>query len=593
MVVIGSDSMHLTQHQGDKHCHAVYMTIGNIHQDFRLKASSRCWMMVGQIPKPKFLEKKFQGMLQARLFHMCFDVIFRRLKQCSKNPQMMVDPSGELRRTRTLLPAHIADLPEQRDVAVVSTSQSPSSMANTKTFGLNRAQKVRTGKMTLARIRKVVAKVDPNDLKKFERAAKKEGLNGVVEPFWRDWKFADPSVFLVPDALHQWHKLFMDHILKWGRDLLTDDEMDKRISCLQPVVGYRHFRNGFTRFQQHTGREQRDIQRVFIAVLQDHPSITNGVMRAFRAFLDFVYIAQYPCQTEATMKELDDALKRFHANKIHLSSSGVRDGPNKKGEFHVPKLELLWHVLRLLRLCGTPPQWTSDQTERLHMAVKTAYQATNKKDFEVQMCRHADRDEKVVLFAHFLEWQTGVDDIELDDELRQPDHTAERLRKVRISRTDTGELMPVPVRDNFMRKGSERNDFASFTVNSSRIPRKSWIVDRIAELYRLPDLYAALGDFFSDHTVESRNGQRICKSDCALPFLKMHTWDKTRVQLKAVHNDAILMPTVTVTATPPSPGRGLPEGRYNFVLVPERLDAKVTGIKGIVLDISRAVIDAN
>ncbi len=33
LVIFGSDKTHLTSLQGDKECHAVYMTCGNIHKD--------------------------------------------------------------------------------------------------------------------------------------------------------------------------------------------------------------------------------------------------------------------------------------------------------------------------------------------------------------------------------------------------------------------------------------------------------------------------------------------------------------------------------------------------------------------------------
>ncbi len=77
--------------------------------------------------------------------------------------------------------------------------------------------------------------------------------------FWWDWEFADPGCFLVPDALHDWHKFMMAHPVHWVRLLLGDKEVDKRFSSLQRRVGFRHFKEGFTRFRQHTGREIRDI----------------------------------------------------------------------------------------------------------------------------------------------------------------------------------------------------------------------------------------------------------------------------------------------------------------------------------------------
>ncbi len=66
----------------------------------------------------------------------------------------------------------------------------------------------RTGIGTLLAIRKLQMKVKASNITQYDRAAGKIGMNGVVKPFWHNWKFADPSKFLAPDALHQWHKFF-------------------------------------------------------------------------------------------------------------------------------------------------------------------------------------------------------------------------------------------------------------------------------------------------------------------------------------------------------------------------------------------------
>ena len=45
-VILGSDKVHLTAHTGDKECHAVYMTCGNIKKGVRNKGSARAWRMI-------------------------------------------------------------------------------------------------------------------------------------------------------------------------------------------------------------------------------------------------------------------------------------------------------------------------------------------------------------------------------------------------------------------------------------------------------------------------------------------------------------------------------------------------------------------
>ncbi len=110
--------------------------------------------------------------------------------------------------------------------------------------------------------------------------------------FWENREFAKPGCFLVPDALHDWHKFTMGHTVKWVRMLLGDQEVDKRSSSLQRHVGFCHFKNGFTRFRQHTGREIRDIARSLIVACYGHSWLRPSITRAFRGLIDFILCRQ-------------------------------------------------------------------------------------------------------------------------------------------------------------------------------------------------------------------------------------------------------------------------------------------------------------
>jgi hypothetical protein len=47
--------------------------------------------------------------------------------------------------------------------------------------------------------------VDPWDLDKFQKAAKALNLSGVHMPYWRDWIYVCPSIFLASKILHRDH----------------------------------------------------------------------------------------------------------------------------------------------------------------------------------------------------------------------------------------------------------------------------------------------------------------------------------------------------------------------------------------------------
>ncbi len=254
-------------------------------------------MHVAQIPVVKWKEKQLQGTLNQQLLHRCLEIICKHAMECSYKAVKMVGPDGMVYKIRLLLAAYIADLPEALDIACRAQGKSPVTTAKKADFGNPTACEPQTREMTLTVIEEVIEEVGKDDLAAYRAAAKARGLNGVAEPFWKNWFGADPSEFYVPDALHQWFKFFIDHVWKWALVLLGKEEMDKRLSVLQLVVGYRHFGRGVTRFKQHTGREQRDLMRYFVSIVAGHGNISTDNLMAFRRFMDFVYIAQYKSHT--------------------------------------------------------------------------------------------------------------------------------------------------------------------------------------------------------------------------------------------------------------------------------------------------------
>lgn len=311
--MLASDKTNLTRHYGDKYMHAVYMSCGNIDKDIRTKESANCWMLVAQIPVVQFEEKEDQTTLANRLLHLCLDIVTEKLKACSETPVNMCDGAGILRKVRAILLAHLADHPEQLAIACVQKNSSPLSMARYHDLDAGVCKPIRTGQKTLSQIESVLKSgVSSDDITGYEAAVTRMGLdlNGVTAPYWRDWKFACPSTFLATDALHQWHKFFGDHILKWTRKIVKDDkELDCRYMALQKHVGRRHFPQGFTSYSQHTCRENRNIESKFIAALSGLRKISPGIMRAFRALVKFYYLGQYDTHSTKTLHRLRLALR--------------------------------------------------------------------------------------------------------------------------------------------------------------------------------------------------------------------------------------------------------------------------------------------
>ena len=241
LVILSSDKTHLTVGQGDKECHAVYMSCGNIKKVLRTKVGAHAWLMIAQIPIAKFEPRKYQTLLTNRLIHQCLDITLASLKKCAITAENMTDANGHVRSVRTFLYAYIADLPEQQMLACVRTNYAPSSYAEPDTLGNSTAHRLRHGSETIDAIRKIkreVAEAAASDeLGAWKKISAGYGLNGVDKPFWSDWLCSDPCLFLAPDALHQWHKFFNDHCLEWVKKWLGDEEFDRRLSVLQPLVG--------------------------------------------------------------------------------------------------------------------------------------------------------------------------------------------------------------------------------------------------------------------------------------------------------------------------------------------------------------------
>ena len=551
---MSSDKTHLTVGQGDKECHAVYMSCGNIKKTLRTKVGAHCWMMIAQVPIAKFQPSRHQGLLTNRLLHLCLDIALAGLKRCAATAEDMVDPNGFVRSIRTFLAAYIADLPEQQALACVRSGYAPSSLAGPSSLGDSAAHDLRRGSVTLEAIQEIKDELtedgSQDDLRLFEKAAKCHGLNGVDKPFWRDWLYSDPSLFLAPDALHQWHKLFMDHPIEWAKTWLGDEEFDRRLSVLQPRIGFRHFRDGFTRFRQHTGKETKDLERVFLAVIAGHPNVTAGITKAMRAFLDFIYLAQYESHSTATLRYLRDALKDFHRYKHHIADSGVRSGARRNDEFHIPKIELMQHVPRLIELLGTAPQFTSEQTERCHIDMaKQPYKATNRKEYSEQMCRYLDRDERIRMFSALMEWHSTGDSAAANECEQEKNKRFQKL---------VGGFLPTSVRNIFQAKNSLCNATTAFQLRQ-KPDAKSLLLHDIQLQYEVPNFIDDLCRYFLGSRVQDR---------ASLPFRNLDIWWRVRIQLKDPQDSAVLFPSQTIQASPRMKIRNVVyAGRYNFVLL--------------------------
>lgn len=225
-----------------------------------------------------------------------------------------------------------------------------------------------------------------------------QGLRPFERPFWIDLPHCDISKALTPDILHQLHKgVFKDHLLKWCLQLVEKSAVDERYKWMPNHAKLRHFRAGITKLSQTTGKEHKEMEKVFIGVMAG--LVPPDVLPVICALIDFIYYAQLPVHTDTTISWLDEALKRFHDAKDVFIRYGVRT------HFNINKLHSMLHYSTSIRELGTLDGYNTESPERLHIEfAKRAYKATNRHDFFAQMTTYLERRERVFKFDMYLRW---------------------------------------------------------------------------------------------------------------------------------------------------------------------------------------------
>lgn len=606
--ILSSDKTNISAMTGNRVAHPLLISLANLDMDFRNKSSNHAFLLLALLPIPKFIHriKRICGVLADRLYHECITFVVEPLKTAAQIGIMMNDPLGCIRYCHTPLVACIVDTPESTLIAGVCAKTSSVTMASYKQFGDAFRHEPRTASTTIAKLKSIEDNdVDPWDIEEYFKAALVHRLNGVHRPFWLNWPLSEPSEFLTSEPLHHWHKGFWDHDAKWCINAVGGAEIDFRFSVLLPHTGLRHFKEGISSLKQVTGREHRDVQRYIIPVIAG--AVPKRFMIAVRSLMDFRYLAQAPVIDEATCLKIDAALKEFHDHKDSILETGARRGQGNESieNWHIPKLEFLQSVVPNIRTNGVATQWSADITEHAHIdVIKDPARSGNNQNYEAQICRYLDRQDKCQNFdlatavrdagIDFRAQATSSEDDYDDTDSHDGDVNDNSPSGLSISRTTdlldlVDSMSPLAgntrgVKDYFAHALALAKSDAStipqpprtfamqrvaiHLTRDAKFRRVS--IDKAADMFNLPDFRPALRDYLtkidaspSDH-VSAIGGRRIARSNCILPFEYVDIWPQIQLQTKAYHYPHGIIPPKTVNAAPPS--QEWPSGRYDAVI---------------------------
>lgn len=398
-VIIATDKTQLTQFSGNKAAYPVYLTIGNLPKAIRRKPSKNsciliAYLSVEKLERSKMSDLEHRSRVQ-RIFHESMKLVLEPLKEAGDKGEMMKSANGDVRQVHPILSCYVADYPEQ--CLVTCTKYGTCARCQQNAQNLQDFEDIvdRTNDWTESIILNA-KRQSKGSLKAFHDACMKEDVaGGTFEPFWKGFPHTDIHKIITPDILHQLYQGVFKHLVGWCQTILGAKELDQRIRALPLAHGLRHFKNGISKLSQVSGSERKNMAKILLGCIQDIMA-PEGV-KAVKALLDFVFLAQYSTHDNITLSYLQDALRDFHAHKAVFINLGVRK------DFNIPKLHVLIHYAECIQLFGTTDNYNTEMFERLHIDfAKHGWRASNQRDEFPQMINWLSRQEKINDFNYLL-----------------------------------------------------------------------------------------------------------------------------------------------------------------------------------------------
>jgi hypothetical protein len=236
----------------------------------------------------------------------------------------MMTADGIWRRCHPIFAVFVGDHPEQALVTCTYQGRCPKCKVSRDQLGEfgEFPPRARTDAIDLYRLA-------DDDVYQFHRACREAGLKPVYHPFWQSLPFTDVFQSITPDILHQLLQGIVRHLVTWlsSPTVFGSNAIDTRCHVLPPNHALGSFPKGITLLSRPSGKEHKDMCRVLLGLNIGLPlpggQVASRVVKAVRAILDFVYMAQFPSHTTDTLRQVQESLQRFHFNKAVFLDLGT------------------------------------------------------------------------------------------------------------------------------------------------------------------------------------------------------------------------------------------------------------------------------
>lgn len=345
---------------------------------------------MAKIDRSRMNDQQHRSHVQ-RLFHESMRIVLEPLIEAGTNGMEMTSSDGAVRRVHPILTCYVADYPEQCLVTCTKYGTCPKCRASSKHLEDPVPAEKRTQQWTESIIKEGKNQANGNPQKLHTYCMSFDVAGSVYRPFWEGFPLCDIHSSITPDVLHQLYQGVFKHLVTWCQNILSPQELDRRIRALPPAFGLRQFKNGISALSQISGSERKNMAKVLLGCLVGCMPLKG--ISAVTALLDFIYIAQYSTHDSITIGYMQDALDRFQKNRDYFISTLVRE------DFNIPKFHSLLHYIESIENFGTTDNYNTEMFERLHIDfAKYGWRATNQRDEFPQMIRWLSRQEKITSF---------------------------------------------------------------------------------------------------------------------------------------------------------------------------------------------------